>query len=68
MTRNKHRREQKTRQRHVLMLSELTFFFFLELQVILKSLRVDDLQTHPGLSVGQTQLKVQQGFRVDTQL
>lgn len=39
----------------------------LELQGILKSLWVDDLQTHPGLSVGQTQLKVQQGFGVDTQ-
>lgn len=29
---------------------------------------MDDLQTHPGLSVSQTQLKVQQGLGVDTQL
>lgn len=43
-------------------------FFLLELKVFLKSLWVDDLQTHPRLSVGQTQLKVQQGFGVDTQL
>lgn len=29
---------------------------------------MDHSQTHPGLSVGQTQLKVQQGLGVDTQL
>lgn len=60
MTRNKHSREQKTRQCQVLLFSWI--------QVIRKLLWADDLQTHPGLSVCQTQLKVQQGFGVDTQL